>query len=107
VACSARRIATQALASAALPAMALTVYFTFSRGGTLAAIVALGLFLALADDRLPKAATMLTAGIGVAILIAAAHQRDALNSAQLGPAWRWLPRGSLAPAHSPPAEPLL
>ena len=80
VACSARRIATQALAAAALPAMALTVYFTFSRGGTLAAIVALGIFLALAHDRLPKAATMLTAGIGAAILIAAGHQRDALNS---------------------------
>ena len=80
VACSARHILARALAAAALPAMALTVYFTFSRGGTLAAIVALAVFLALAHDRLPKAATLLTAGIGAAILIAAAHQRDALDS---------------------------
>jgi hypothetical protein len=79
VACSARHILTQALAAAALPAMALTVYFTFSRGGTLAAIVGLAVFLALAHDRMPKVATLLTAGAGTAILIAAAHQRDALN----------------------------
>lgn len=80
VACSARHVITQALAAAVLPAMALTVYFTFSRGGTLAAIVALGVFLALAHDRLPKVATLFTAGIGATILIAAAHQRDALDS---------------------------
>lgn len=80
LACSARRIAVQALAAAALPAMALTVYFTFSRGGTLAAIVALALFLALAHDRLPKAATLLAAAAGAAILIAAAHQRGALDA---------------------------
>ena len=79
VACSARSVLTRALAASALPAMALTVYFTFSRGGTLAAIAALAVFFALAHDRLPKAATLLTAGVGAAILIAAAHQRDALD----------------------------
>ena len=71
---------TQALAAAALPAMALTIYFTFSRGGTLAAAVAAALFLALAHDRLPKATTMLLAAAGGAILIAAAGQRDALDA---------------------------
>ena len=80
LACSTRRVVTRALAAAALPAMALTIYFTFSRGGTLAAIVAVAIFFALAGDRLPKAATALLAAAGAAILIAAAHQRDALDS---------------------------
>ncbi len=80
VACQARHIVTQALAAAALPALALTVYFTFSRGGTLAAVVALLVFFALAHDRLPKAATAGFAGIGGAILIVAAHQRHALDA---------------------------
>jgi hypothetical protein len=85
VACQARRIVTQALAAAALPAMALTVYFTFSRGGTLAAVVGLLLFFALAHDRLPKAATTAFAGAGAAILIAGAHQRHALDAGLGGP----------------------
>ncbi len=85
VACSARHIATQALAAAALPAMGLTVYFTFSRGGTAASILGLALFLALAHDRLPKAATALSATAGAAILIVAAGQRDALNAGLAGP----------------------
>jgi hypothetical protein len=80
VACQARRIVTQAVAAAALPAMALTVYFTFSRGGTLAAIVAVVVFFALAHDRLPKAMTAAFAGLGATILIVAAHQRHALDS---------------------------
>lgn len=79
LATSARRIVTQALAAAALPAMALTVYFTFSRGGTLAAMLGVGLFLALAHDRVPKLATTLIAAAGGAVLIAAAGQRGALN----------------------------
>jgi len=85
LACSARRPLARALASAALPAMALTIYFTFSRGGTLAAIVAVALYLALAHDRLPKAATALFAAAGAAILIVAAQQRDALDSGLASP----------------------
>ena len=80
LACCGRLVVTRALAAAALPAMALTIYFTFSRGGTLAAIVAVALFFALAHDRLPKAATALFAAVGAAILIAAAGQRDALDA---------------------------
>jgi hypothetical protein len=78
LASSARHAVTRAVAAAALPAMALTIYFTFSRGGTLAAIVAVLAFLALAHDRLPKLATVLCGGAGAVILIAAAHQRQAL-----------------------------
>jgi hypothetical protein len=79
LASSARHTITRALAAAALPALALTIYFTLSRGGTLAAVFGVTLFLALAHDRLPKAATVVTAGIGSAILIAASHQRHALT----------------------------
>lgn len=85
LACSARHVAVRALAAAALPAMALTIYFTFSRGGTLAALVAVALFLALAHDRLPKLATTLLAVAGGAILIAAAGQREALDAGLAGP----------------------
>ena len=85
LATSARRIPTQALAAAALPAMLLTVYFTFSRGGTLAALLGVGLFLALAYDRVPKLATTLIAAVGGAVLIAAAGQRGALNDGLASP----------------------
>jgi hypothetical protein len=80
LATSARQIAVQALAAASIPALVLTIYFTFSRGGTAAAIFGVLVFFALAHDRLPKAATGLTAFAGAAILIAAAGQRDALDS---------------------------
>jgi O-Antigen ligase len=85
VACSARRVFFQALAAAALPAMGLTLYFTFSRGGTLAAIAALIVFIGLAHDRVPKAGTLVLAALGTAILIAGAHQRDALDAGLAGP----------------------
>lgn len=88
LACSARHLLTRALAAAALPAMALAIYFTFSRGGTLAALVAVALFLALAHDRLPKLATTLLAAAGAAILIAAAGQREALDAGSAGPLGR-------------------
>jgi hypothetical protein len=80
VACSSRHVAARALAAAALPAMALTIYFTFSRGGTLAAGVAVLAYVILTRDRLPKLATVALAGVGALILIVAAHQRDALDS---------------------------
>jgi hypothetical protein len=85
VACSSRRLFAQALTASVLPAMALTVYLTLSRGGTAAAILALVLFMALVPDRLPKLATLLGAGVGSTILIAAASQRDALTAGFTGP----------------------
>lgn len=69
----------RALAAAALPAMALTVFFTLSRGGIAAAIVALAVFMAFSSDRLPKLLTLLVASTGGAILIASAIQRSALR----------------------------
>ena len=79
IATCAKSVLLRALAAAALPAMALTIFFTLSRGGIAAAIVALAVFLAFSADRLPKLATLLVAGAGGAILIAAALERDALQ----------------------------
>ncbi|HXV06344.1 MAG TPA: O-antigen ligase family protein [Solirubrobacterales bacterium] len=75
----ARSIASRALAAAAMPAMALTLFFTLSRGGIAAAFLALVVFLVFGSDRLPKLATLLLAGAGGAVLIGAALQRDALR----------------------------
>ncbi|HEY5053720.1 MAG TPA: O-antigen ligase family protein, partial [Solirubrobacterales bacterium] len=79
VATGARSVATRALAAATLPAMALTIFFTLSRGGIAAAIVALALFVAFASDRLPKLLTLGVAAGGGAILIGGAVQRDDLR----------------------------
>lgn len=78
MATSLRRAPLAALAAAALPAMSLTIYLTYSRGGSIAAAVALIVFLLLAHDRLPKLATSIVAGIGSAILIAAVAKRPEL-----------------------------
>jgi hypothetical protein len=74
-----RSVALRALAAAALPALILTVYFTISRGGIGASVVAVAVYLAFASDRLPKLLTTLFAASGGAILVAAASQRDALQ----------------------------
>jgi hypothetical protein len=79
IATCARTALARALAAAALPAAMLTLFLTLSRGGIAAAVLAITLFLALTSDRLPKAVTLLIAGAGGAILIAAANSRDALQ----------------------------
>ena len=79
LACSARYLLVRGLAAAALPGMALALYFTFSRGGVVAAVVGVLAFVLLASDRVAKGATMLVAGLGAAILIVGAHQRAALD----------------------------
>jgi O-antigen ligase/polysaccharide polymerase Wzy-like membrane protein len=79
----ARSALVRALAAAALPAMVLTLFFTLSRGGIAAAILALVVFFALASDRLPKLLTLLIAAAGSAVLIVAADSRDALQQGLL------------------------
>lgn len=81
VATSARTIAFRVLAAAALPALALASFLTFSRAGIAAAFIAVAVFLAFAPDRLPKLFTALLAGAGSAVLIVATTQRDALQHA--------------------------
>ncbi len=83
VATTARSIVLRALAAAALPMMGLAAFFTFSRAGIAAAIIAAALFVAFASNRLPKLLTLLVVGAGTGILIAAATQRDALEDGLL------------------------
>jgi hypothetical protein len=74
----ARTIAVQALAAAAIPLAGLTLYLATSGTGAMVALVAVGAFLALSPDRLPKLLT-LAAGTGGGVLLAAAvHSREAL-----------------------------
>jgi type II secretory pathway pseudopilin PulG len=78
LATGARRIPVQAVAAAALPALALTAFFTLSRGGMAAVAIAVAVYLAFAPDRLPKALTLLVAAGGGAVLVGFAASRDAL-----------------------------
>jgi hypothetical protein len=76
---AARTLRVQALAAAAIPVLVLCGFLTFSRGGALAAAVALVAFLALAPERLPKLATVLSTGGASAALIASVVHRPALE----------------------------
>jgi hypothetical protein len=75
----ARTTLWRAAAAAALPAMALTAFFTLSRGGIAATVIALALFVALTPDRLSTIPTLLLSGLGSLVLIVAADHRDALQ----------------------------
>jgi hypothetical protein len=81
---SARRLAAQAAAAAALPLLVLCGYLTFSRGAALAAAVALVAYLALAPERLQKLPTLLVSGAGGAALIAGAVRRHAIERGMTG-----------------------
>ena len=79
LALAARTLAGQALAAALLPLSALCIYLTISRGGALALVVGLVVFLALVPLRLHALGALLTGATGSAILISATSQRDALK----------------------------
>jgi O-antigen ligase len=79
VAVESRRLLTQALATAALPVMALTAYLTLSRGGAIEIAVALAVFLALHPRRLELLPTLALGAAGAALAITAATQRHALE----------------------------
>lgn len=85
LATGARTVVVRSLAAAALPALALTAFFTLSRGGIAAAFLALAIYLALSVDRLPRALTLLLGGAGGAALVFAAASRDALQEGLRGP----------------------
>jgi hypothetical protein len=76
---SARSALLRAAAAAALPALALAAFFTLSRGGIAAAVLALVVFLAFAGDPLPKLLALVPAGAGAAVLIVLAVGKDALR----------------------------
>lgn len=79
VATAARSVLLRSLAAGAFPALALTLFFTLSRGGMAAAAIALAVFFAFSVDRLAKLPTLLIAAAGSAIAIVAADHRDALQ----------------------------
>lgn len=83
VATRARATLWRAAAAAALPALALTAFFTLSRGGIAAAVLALVVFVALTSDRLALVPTLALSGLGSLILILAASSRDALQDGLL------------------------
>jgi hypothetical protein len=75
---SARTLAAQALAAAAIPLAGLTLYLATSGTGAAVAFVAMAAFLALSPDRLPKLLTLAAGTGGAALLALAVHSRDAL-----------------------------
>jgi len=79
LAAGARSVLARAASAAALPALMLTVYFTISRGGIAATVIATGIFLAFAADRLPKLLSLGVAACGGAILVVLAHGREELR----------------------------
>ena len=80
VASTARSVIGRALAAAGLPAMALALLYTFSRGGGLEVAAALIVLFALHPRRLELLPTALLTGAGSAIVIVAATQRNALEN---------------------------
>jgi O-antigen ligase len=82
----ARTIAMRAVAAAAVPVVALCVFFTVSRGGAIAVAVSLVAWIVLAPARPAKLATLLVTGAASAIVVAGADQRDALQTGLSGPA---------------------
>jgi hypothetical protein len=79
VSMSARSIAGRAAALAALPVLALTLFFTISRGGVLAAAIGLIAAVLLTPQRGRWLAKLAVAAAGTAILIKGAIQRDELR----------------------------
>jgi O-Antigen ligase len=79
VALGARTLVGQALAAAILPLSALCIYLTISRGGTLALVIGIVVFLLLVPRRLDALGTIGVGAVGSAILLSAASQRDALQ----------------------------
>ena len=75
---SARTIAAQALAAAAIPITGFALYLATSGTGVAVAAVAMLAFLVLAPNRLPKLLTLAAGAGGAAILAAAVASRDAL-----------------------------
>jgi hypothetical protein len=75
IAGDAKALAVRVLAAAALPAMLLAIFFTLSRGGIAAGILALAVYMALTSDRVPRFLTLLVCGIGGGILILLANHR--------------------------------
>ncbi len=82
---SSRSTAVKALAGAAMPAMILALFLTLSRGGIAGAVLALAIYMLLADDRLPKALSLAIGGAGGGVLIFLISRRDEIEHGFTGP----------------------
>jgi O-antigen ligase len=78
IAGNARNAFVQALAGGALPGMLLALFYTLSRGGIAASLIALALFVVLTRDRIAQVPTLLVAAVGGGFLIVLALQRGSL-----------------------------
>lgn len=76
----ARRLVARSTAAAFLPVVVLVIFLTVSRGGVVAAGLAVLVWFALAPDRLPKIALLVVASVGSGVVCAAAERRDALQA---------------------------
>jgi O-antigen ligase len=65
---------------AAMPAVLLALYFTFSRGGLLALVVTCGILIALSHDRLWFTATLAIGALGALPAVLAVQARDSLSN---------------------------
>lgn len=86
IATSARHTVTRVIASAAVPALCVATFYTLSRGGALELLVAVMVLICLHPHRLTLLPTLLVAGTGGAIAVAAANQREALADGATGSA---------------------
>jgi len=68
----------RALAAAALPAVLLALYFTYSRGGLLALAISCGVLVALSRDRLWHLATLATGALACTPALLAVQARESL-----------------------------
>jgi O-antigen ligase len=75
----ARTLAVQAIATAALPMMALTILYTFSRVGLIASVLGVAVYLWLERRRWEVLAAVVIGAIGSTLAVIAATQRDALE----------------------------
>ncbi len=79
----ARRAWTAGLALAPFPALVATMYFTSSRGGAVAALAALGTFVALTTRRPPALAAGVVAFVGSAIVVIGLQGKPELVNGEL------------------------
>lgn len=84
LAASARRLVLRSAAAATIPLLVAVIYLTFSRGGWIELGAGLLVLLALSPHRLALLASVLTSGVGAALLIAAIRQRPAIISGLTG-----------------------
>ena len=66
------------ISAAAIPAVLLALYFTYSRGGLLALLISAGILIALSRDRLWLVATLAIGALGALPAVLAVQARDSL-----------------------------